>query len=294
MKKILVTGANGLVGSRFIELSGGDYKFFSPEFPDFDLTNIDNVYKTVIDAQPDWIVNFAAFTDVNAAEGQSHDESSLAWKVNVNGVENLANAFLSDRIIQISTDMVFSGDLAQPGPYSEYDQPQRDRNKLTWYGYTKNQGEKVILSHGGSILRIIYPVRAHFAAKADYIRGFLNQYKERRIPPLFTDQQISIAFIDEISAAIKNIIDQDAKGIFHASSDTTTPFELISFTLEQLGEQPNLRQASIAEFLKTQPIPYRYHQYGGLKTISTERELGMHFSSWQTLVEILIDQGLSL
>jgi len=294
MKKILVTGASGLVGSRFVDLSRGEYRFITPDLPDFDLTDIDNVYKTVIEAQPDWIVNFAAFTDVNAAESQPHDESSLAWKVNVTGVENLANAFLSDRIIQISTDMVFSGDLTQPGPYSEYDQPQRDKNKLTWYGFTKNQGEKAILSHGGSILRLIYPVRAHFATKADYIRSFLNQYKEGKIPPLFTDQHISIAFIDEVSAAIKNIIDQDAKGIFHASSDTTTPFELTSFTLGQLGEQPDLKKASIVDFLKTLPNPYRYHQYGGLKTISTEGELGMHFSSWQTMVEILIDQGLSL
>jgi len=291
--KILVTGASGLVGSRFVELSH-QFQTFTPDLPDFDLTDIDKVYKTINEIKPDWIINFAAFTDVNAAESQPHDETSLAWKVNVTGVENLANAFLSDNIIQISTDFVFSGDLSRPGPYAENDQPQKDKTKLTWYGYTKNQGERVIFNHGGSILRIICPVRANFPPKADYIRGFLKKYKEGNLPPLFTDQQISISFIDEVSNTLTRIINQDARGIFHASSDTTTPYELMSFVFDQLGERPDLAKASIVDFLKTQVNPHRYHQYGGLKTTFTEREIGTHFSSWQTVVEILIAQGLCL
>ena len=294
MKKILVTGAKGLVGSRFVELSNKQYQFLTPELPDFDLTDIDNVYRTVIEFNPDWVINFAAFTDVNAAETQPHDETSLAWQVNVKGVENLVNAFLSDKIIHISTDMVFSGDLEQPGPFSEYDKTQDDPSKLTWYGYTKNQAEKVILKHGGSILRIIYPVRASFPLKLDYIRGAHQKYKSGKMHPLFNDQQMSIAFIDEIAETLNRIIDQDARGIFHASSDTTNPHELITFVLEQLGETPDLQKASIIDFLKTQPNPYRYPQFGGLKTINTEKELGVHFSSWQTVVEKLIAQGLSL
>ncbi|KKT37357.1 MAG: DTDP-4-dehydrorhamnose reductase [Candidatus Collierbacteria bacterium GW2011_GWF2_44_15] len=294
MEKILVTGANGLVGSRFIELSKNKYKFLTPDLPDFDITDVDSVYKTLLDFSPDWVINFAAFTDVNAAESQPHDESSLAWKVNVNGVENLVNAFLSDKIIHISTDMVFSGDLSQPGPFDEYDKTQEDPLKLTWYGYTKNQAEKVILKHGGSILRIIYPVRAHFPQKLDYIRAALARYKEGKMYPLFYDQQIGIAFIDEISETLNQIVEQDARGIFHASSDTTNPLDLITYTLEQLGEEPKLEKASIVEFLKTQPNPYRYPQFGGLRVVSTESELGVHFSTWQTVVEKLIAQGLSL
>lgn len=294
MIKILVTGAHGLVGSRFVELSKGKYQLFTPDLPDFDITDIDNVYRTVISFNPDWIINFAAFTDVNSAETQPHDESSPSWKINVTGIENLTNAFLSDKIIQISTDMVFSGDITQPGPFSEFDNTQTDSDKLTWYGWTKNRGEKVILKHGGSILRIIYPVRATFPPKLDYIRSALKRYHEGNMYPLFTDQQISIAFIDEIAETLDRIIDQEAKGIFHASSDTTTPFDLIKYTLEQLGEIPDLRTASIEDFLKGQTNPYRYPQYGGLKTTNTEKDLGIHFSSWQTVVEKLIAQGLSL
>ncbi len=293
MTKVLVTGAHGLVGSLFVEMFP-EYKFLTPDLPDFDLTNQDSVYKTVLDFNPDWIVNFAAFTDVNAAESGDHTPESPAWKVNVEGVENLANAFLSDHIIHISTDMVFSGTVDKPGPYAEYDKTPDSPDKLTWYGYTKNQAEKVIQKHGGSILRIIYPVRAKFDGKADYIRGALKRYASGKMYPLFSDQQISIAYIDEVSRTLDAIIKQDAKGIYHASSDTTTPYDLIEYTLSQLGVEPKLEKASIAEFLKTQPNPYRYPQYGGLKTINTEKELGIQFSTWQTVVEKLIGQGLSL
>ncbi|KKS64188.1 MAG: RmlD protein, partial [Candidatus Collierbacteria bacterium GW2011_GWF2_42_51] len=118
--KVLVTGASGLVGSRFVELAK-NYQFITPEYPDFDLTNESLVKKVIDETNPEWIVNFAAFTDVNAAEGQMGDESGLAWKVNVEGVKNLLKAFPSNKIIQISTDMVFPGSIEHPGPYSEND-----------------------------------------------------------------------------------------------------------------------------------------------------------------------------
>ena len=293
-EKILVTGAHGLVGSRFVELCKG-HELLTPDLPEFDLADVESVYKTVTEFNPDWVIHFAAFTDVNAAEKQPHDETSLAWKVNVEGVHNLTNAFLSDKIIHISTDMVFSGGLDNPGPYAEDSNLEKDKDKLTWYGWTKNQGEKVILEHGGSILRIIYPVRAEFPAKLDYIRSNLQRFAEGKMFPLFDDQQISIAYVDEVVATINAIIDQDARGIFHCSSDTTTPFELIKYTLDQLGEDlSSLKAASIVEFLKTQTNPYRYPQWGGLKTAITEKELGITFSTWQTVVEKLIAQGLSL
>ena len=87
--KVLVTGASGLVGSRFVEKYKNEFEFVTPEYPEFDLTDPDSVFKVITQANPDWIINFAAFTDVNAAEEQPHDETSLAWKVNVEGVENI-------------------------------------------------------------------------------------------------------------------------------------------------------------------------------------------------------------
>lgn len=293
-EKVLVTGAHGLVGSRFLELNK-HFEILSPDLPEFDITDLSNVETVLVGFNPDWIINFAAFTDVNAAELQSGDENGLAWKVNVEGVRNLLSTFKSNNFIQISTDMVFPGDLSQPGPYAETDTPPDSSEKLTWYGWTKNRAEKLVTERGGTILRIIYPVRAHFDDKTDYIRGALKKYVDGKMYPLFSDQQICISFIDQIAETLTKIIETDSHGVFHCASDTTTPYELVTYVVDQLGADASvIKSASIAEFLKTQTNPNRYPVWGGLKTVHTEEELETHFSTWQTVVEYLIGQGLSL
>jgi len=292
--KVLVTGANGLVGSRFVELSRS-FDLLTPDATELDLTNPDLVKGYLEEKNPDWIVNFAAFTDVNASETQTGDTQSLAWKINVDGVQNLLNNFKSKNFIQISTDMVFPGDLSFPGPYSETDVPPESNEKLTWYGWTKNRAEKIVKDRGGSILRIIYPVRSSFSGKLDYIRAALQKFVDGKMYPLFSDQQICISFIDEIAVALQKIIETDANGVFHCASDTTTPYELISYVISELGEDSSLvKSASIHDFLATQKNPNRYPVWGGLKSKITEEDLDVHCSTWQTVVEYLIGQGLSL
>lgn len=292
--KVLVTGANGLVGSRFVEMSRS-FELFTPDSKELDITNADLVKSYIEKTNPDWIVNFAAFTDVNASETQVGDLSGSAWKINVDGVQNLLNGFKSKNFIQISTDMVFPGDLTFPGPYSESDTPPDKSDKLTWYGWTKNRAEKIVTDRGGSILRIIYPVRSSFSGKLDYIRGALQKFVDGKMYPLFFDQQICISFIDEVVEALQKIIETDANGVFHSSSDTTSPHELISYIIKELGEDPDLvKSASIHDFLATQKNPNRYPVWGGLKTKQTEESLDIHCSTWQTIIEFLIGQGLSL
>jgi dTDP-4-dehydrorhamnose reductase len=293
--KVLVTGASGLVGSRFIELFSTHFDFVTPNYPEFDMTNAVQMHEVVEKVNPDWIVNFAAFTDVNATELQAGDENGPAWQANVEGVRHLTSAFKSPNFIQISTDMVFPGDLSQPGPYSETEVPPETKENLTWYGWTKNRAEKIVQERGGTILRIIYPVRAHFDSKLDYLRGALQKYVNGQMYPLFFDQQICIAFIDQIAETLTKIIETDSHGVFHCASDTTTPYELITYVVDQLGADASIiKSASIAEFLKTQTNPNRYPVWGGLKVVLTEEALETHFSTWQTVVEYLIGQGLSL
>lgn len=293
--KVLVTGANGLVGSRFIDLFNSRFNFVTPSYPEFDMTNAVQMNEVVEKENPDWIVNFAAFTDVNAAEAQTGDETGAAWQANVEGVRHLTSAFKSKNFIQISTDMVFQGDLSQPGPYAETETPPETNEKLTWYGWTKNRAEKIVTDRDGTILRIIYPVRSHFDPKLDYIRGALKKFAEGKMYPLFMDQQICIAFIDQIAETLTKIIETDSHGVFHCASDTTTPYELITYVVDQLGaDASGIKSVSITEFLKTQTNPNRYPVWGGLKVVLTEEALETHFSTWQTIVEHLIGQGLTL
>jgi dTDP-4-dehydrorhamnose reductase len=291
--KVLVTGASGLVGSKFVELCKNKYDFVTPEYPQFDLTDKNNVTQTVKSANPDVVVNFAAYTNVGEAEKQRGNKDADCYKINVTGVENLIEAVPENcHFIQISTDMIFPGSKEDPGPYDEDHRTIYKENELSWYGYTKNLGEKAVLKKFGdsaTILRLIYPVSVKYDLKLDYLRKPLLLYDEGKLYPMFTDQQVSIAFVDEVAVALEKIIDGNFKGIFHASSrDTSTPFELVSYMIEKArGKKDVVKGISIDDFLKGVDNPVRYPKFGGLKVEKTEKKLGIKFSSWRQIVDKL-------
>ena len=293
-EKVLITGGSGLVGSHFRDFAY-DFSILAPSQEELNIIDDTSVKNYLEKHNPDWIINFAAFTDVNAAETQRGDENGLCWQINVNGVSTLLKNYKSNNFIQISTDMVFEGTETNPGPYDEESKIPESYENLTWYGWTKNRAEVETQKFGGTILRIIYPVRSSFEGKLDYIRGPLFKIASGKMHPLFSDQQISISYINEITDALRTIIQEAHHGVFHVSSDTTTPFDLISKVLDEIGKDPSqLKQSSVKEFLKTNGPSYRYPVYGGLKSSYTEQQLDIHFSTWQTVVEKLVAQGLKL
>jgi dTDP-4-dehydrorhamnose reductase len=298
-KNIYVTGSRGLVGSRFVELLGNKYNLITPEIEELDITNAKELDSYFKDENIDVIVNFAAFTDVSGGEKERGDENGICWKVNVEAVKNIIALakHKKAKLIQISTDMVFPGSEKYKGPYSEEQKPESDSNKLTWYGYTKSVGEKMVsdgLEEGSVILRLIYPVRANFMGKFDYLRKPLELYDQEKLYPMFKDQYISISFIDEIINALEKIIDKDMVGIFHAgSTDVTTPLEIITYLIEKVRRVKDaVKPSSLDEFLKTVDNPVRYPKYGGLKVKKTEEMLGIKNSSSKEIVDKLILQGL--
>jgi dTDP-4-dehydrorhamnose reductase len=291
-KTIYVTGSKGMVGSRFLELTSKKYKILSPEIDELDITNKDAVDSYFDKERPDYLIHLAAFTDVGAAEKERGDKNGMCWKINVEGTKNLAYASekFGTFMVYISTDMVFPGSKEKPGPYKEDDKPEKNPDKVTWYGYTKGQGEKAVietLQDRCAILRIIYPVRAKFDQKLDYIRKPLSLFDDGKLYPMFTDQQVSITFIDEIVQALEKIVSTRKSGIFHASSsDTTTPYELISYVIKKArGVDNAVQKSSLKEFLKKADSPVRYPMYGGLKTERTEKEMGIRFSTWRGIVD---------
>ena len=299
MMKIYVTGSRGMVGSRFLELLPKGYAVVAPEVDRLDITD-----KVAVDAffekeMPDVVVHFAAYTNVGEGENQRDNKDGDAWKINVLGSKNLAEASkkTSAHFIHISTDYVFSGMADDPGPYAEDHKPEADDKRLTWYGFTKAEAEREvtkILGENFTIVRLIYPVRSKFDVKPDYLRKPLSLFDQGKLYPMFTDQQVSITFIDEACAAINKIIEGRKYGIFHAcTSDTGSPHALVSYLIEKArGVKDAVKPSSLDEFLKTVDNPVRYPKFGGLKVEKTEEALGVKFSPWKRVIDTLIEQGL--
>lgn len=282
--KILITGGSGLVGSRFKELSIYKNEIIAPSHGEMDITDRQGVRKTIIDCHPDWIVHFAAYTNVSVAEQQRGDRMSVCYRVNVDGTRNILEALPSRaRLIYISTDMVFSG---SSGPYSEIDVPEKNSEKITWYGYTKKLAEDWCQDQ--TTLRITYPVRAEYTAKLDYLRKPLVKYDNRAPLTYFDNQQVSITLIDEACMALNKLIEYRLRGVFHASSsDLGTPYEIISYLIEKSrGKTGVVQQGKLPE------NSVRYPRLGGLKVEETEKTLGIKFSPWREIIDKLVEQGI--
>ena len=296
---ILVTGSTGLVGSRFVELYPRKNNLHFPKILEFDITDFPQVRDLIGSYNFRAIVNFAAYTDVAKAEEQRGDKKGTCWQVNVEGVRNLVRSINPNKVhfIQISTDYVFPGSKEDPGPYSEFHPPEKDSSKVTWYGFTKAEAERVVKETLGSqatILRLIYPVRASFKDKLDYLRKPLQLYDAGKLYPMFTDQQISLTYIDEACSTLNKIIVEGTKGVLHSSSrDVTTPYEILSYLIEKArGKKNAVKTTTLDEFLKKVDKPVRYPKYGGLKVEETVKKVEMTFSTWREIVDKLVSQGI--
>lgn len=292
--KYLIIGASGLMGTTFMKLVpesiGVDEKTV-------DITNKNSVQKYFEENNDkfDTVINFAAFTNVDAAEEQRGDENGLVWKLNVMGPENLNEACEKNNkfLIQISTDFVFEGTKENPGPYKEDAELPDFSDKLGWYGWTKNQGETKINKNKFAVVRTAYPFRVSpFEMKKDYAHGILSLFDEGKLYPLFDDQVLTPVLIEDLVRALEKISEDKNGGIYHVvTSDTTTPFDFGTYLIEKArGVKNAVQRGKMEEFLKAPgrtPRPL----IGGLDTKETQNKLGMMFKTWKESIDWFVEES---
>ena len=232
MKKIVVFGGAGLVGSRFIELNKNNCDIIAPSAKEIDILSKESLIKLAEKENPDYLINFAAYTNVEEAEEDKGNKDGLCYQVNVIGAKNVAEACkkINKRLIHISTEYVFDGTKAE-SPYTEEDKP----NPINWYGQTKLIGEQMVLEAGAevAIARISMPFSAHFELKKDVARFFLEQLKAGNQIKAIADQRITPTLVDDIVNALNVLIENQASRIYHISScDSVTPLEFAKILAE--------------------------------------------------------------
>jgi len=137
--KILVTGGRGMLG-RTISGVFADCDIVVADLPECDITDAAGFDRFLAAAAPDAVIHCAAMTAVDRCES----EPELAWKLNAAGSMNVAAAChrRGVRLLAISTDYVFGGELDRP--YHEFDAAG---GAHTVYGQTKFAGEELIRRH---------------------------------------------------------------------------------------------------------------------------------------------------
>lgn len=248
--KILGTGLDGLVGSRIVDLLSYKYEFENFSISTgLDITNRDVVLERIKNSDAQIVLHLAAKTNVDGCElDKSLGEKGDAWKINVEGTRNVADACLTanKKLIYISTDFVFDGEKEV---YSEEDIP----NPINWYAKTKYEGEKIVqkLKIPWIIARISYPYRAKYE-KVDFARAILGRLKDGLPVAAITDQIFTPTFIDDIAFAIDTLIQKEERGMFHVvGSQHLSPYEAALMIADTFNfDRKDIRKTTRSEYFE--------------------------------------------
>ena len=251
MKKILILGSQGMVGSRFIDMLRGKFSFQAPSQDDLDITKVDDLRSYIDRNIPDLIINFSAFTNVKESQDQENDKTGLVYMINAKAVSDLSDIALKSNIklIQISTEYVFDGSKSD-SPYTEEDKP----NPKNWYGKTKYYGEEFIRMSGCKflIVRISMPFCASFNLKKDLVRTFIEKLKNKNEIHAVTDSKITPISIDDLVYSLEVLINADKSGIYHiVPPDYTTPYDFVNLIADEFNlDKSNIFETTFNEYTK--------------------------------------------
>ncbi len=223
MKRILVCGSNGLLGQRLALLFGhqSGYEVLNTstertfsldrelfDFTQLDITNKGDVKSLVSSFRPDVVINAAAMTNVDACE----TERETAWKINVTGVEHLAEASrrIGAQLVHLSTDYVFDG---KNGPYREEDRV----NPINYYGKTKLAGENALRASGArhTILRTIVLYGTGIGVKNNFALWVVRSLRAGKAINIVDDQIANPTYVGDLATAILRVVEREAEGLYH-------------------------------------------------------------------------------
>ena len=206
MKNILITGANGQLGTELGALLPDAIKTDRNEL---DITNADAVNRFVDKNKIDSIINCAAYTAVDRAE----DDIQMAEKINAIGPRNLAAS--GAKIIHISTDYVFDGTAHRP--YSALDLP----NPVSVYGKTKLSGEFAVRNFA-KIYAIIRTAWLYSPYGSNFVKTMLRLGHEKTEINVVADQIGTPTYAADLARAIVKILpllNEKNSGIYHYTNN---------------------------------------------------------------------------
>ncbi|MFL3027560.1 MAG: dTDP-4-dehydrorhamnose reductase [Candidatus Neomarinimicrobiota bacterium] len=214
MKKILITGAFGQLGTSLCEvlsnksiLATGRVMTLTEKYHcmELDITNQENVKELIRNYKPDIIIHLAAMTDVDGCE----KNPETAFEINVGATENLLKNF-NGKFIYVSTDYVFDG---EEGPYYEDDKV----NPVSVYGRTKLYGENLVQESDLEwiILRSNIIFSYNDRTKASFVNWVVDSLKKKQMITVVNDQWNNPTWTNDLANVMSMMIEKNICGIYH-------------------------------------------------------------------------------
>jgi len=281
MKRMLVTGANGLLGTKLVSRARGAYTITATDLqaslraglPDVTYIQADisapEQVETLHRHDYDVIIHGAAYTNVDGCELNPGD----ARAVNAHGTEYLArlSARCGSTMVYVSTDYVFDG---TDGPNTEQDAP----NPQSVYGRTKYEGEQLAAAVLDNLIIARTAVLFGYAPDipSNFLTWLIGELRGGRSVNIVTDQYNTPTLADDLAEACIRLYEKGFSGLYHtAGSQWLNRYDFACICADVFGFDKALICKTTTDKLGQKAAR---PMIGGLKSGKAEQDVGMRFS----------------
>jgi len=284
MKRILITGSNGQLGSEIKALSPNypDFQFIYTDIGELNLTDEKAVNRFFETENFNACINCAAYTAVDKAE----DEPKLAMLINATSVVYLAKACSKKKIpfIHISTDYVFDGKNHKP--YSESDAT----TPASEYGRTKLAGEKAVFDFSDTAL-IIRTSWLYSSYGNNFVKTMLKLGRERNELSVVFDQVGTPTYAGDLAKAILDILSSGKikKGVsvYHYSNEGAISwYDFAKAIFRESGINCRVKAIETKDFPTKAIRPY----YSVLNKAKIKNDFQIEVPYWMESLKLVLKQ----
>ena len=245
--KILITGADGQLGSDLCKVLGG-HQLLPLTIDDGDICDFSFIKKEVFSHRPDVIINTAAYVRVDDCE----DNRDLAFQVNALGARNVAVAAedINAKLLHISTDYVFGGEKElHAHPYTEFDHPTPcniyGESKLAGDNYVKHLCRRHVIARSSAL----FGIAGARGKGGNFVETMLRLGHKKDVIHVVNDQVFSPTFTYDLALRIGQLIETEYYGVINVTnSGTCSWYDFAVAIMKEAGLNTQVIPITSAEY----------------------------------------------
>ncbi|MDO5571169.1 MAG: dTDP-4-dehydrorhamnose reductase [Bacteroidales bacterium] len=285
MKKMLITGANGQLGNEIRTLTKkySNFDFIFTDVAELDICDANAVECFVKDINPDYIINCAAYTDVDKAES----DIDKCRKINRDAVANLANAsnLCNAKMIHVSTDYVYSGTSSRPYTETDLTAP------VSIYGITKLEGENILFENNPQSI-VIRTAWLYSEFGNNFVKTMIRLGKEKESLGVIFDQIGTPTYALDLADTILKIADSEnfIPGIYNFTNEGVCCWYDFALKIHELAGITNCHVNPIET--SQYPTPATRPAYSVLNKKKIKDQYNISIPHWEYSLKLCVNNLL--
>ena len=276
--KILITGANGMLANS-VKSKLANEELILTDVADLDITDKETVIKFVEENKPEYIINCAAYTAVDKAE----TAGPIVEKINAEGPRNLAIAAnkAGAKLVHISTDYVFGGNLSIDKAHSEDD----PKAPVTEYGRTKLLGEQAIEENTKEYY--IFRTAWLYGEGNNFVRTMLKLGTTKDEISVVADQHGSPTYAEDLAEIIKQAIEKKIPyGVYHTTNEGfTTWYDFTKTIFQKAGITCKVNPVTSEEYIKMMNVVQAKRPENSQLSKAKLNTVGIEIPTWEDALD---------